>query len=217
MADRGRPRNFDREKSLAKAMELFWEKGYEGASMAELTATMGIGSPSLYAAFGSKEGLFREAVDLYRATDGAAVWQETLAATSAYGAVEAFLMSSAREFSRIDKPSGCFIILSALHSTQASAAVGADVSAKRARNVEILAEKLAQGVQSGEIDEGVNVEAVARFLITVQQGMSIQARDGARRQKLEEIAHSALVAWQALTRDDSLAQNRDTTVLRTHS
>jgi hypothetical protein len=110
-----------------------------------------------------------------------AVWV-TLQMTS--NTVGAFLMSSAREFSRIDKP---------------------------------RAEKLAQGAHSGEIDEGVNVEAVALFLITVHQGMSIQARDGASRQKLEEIAHSALVAWQALTNTDSLAHNCDTTVLRTHS
>jgi len=217
MAERGRPRNFDREKSLAKAMELFWEKGYEGASMADLTTTMGIVAPSLYAAFGSKEGLFREAVDLYRATDGAAVWQETLAATSAFGAVEAFLMSSAREFSRSDKPSGCFIILSALHSTQASAAIGAEISGKRARNVEILTEKLAQGLQSGEIEQGVCVEAVARFLITVQQGMSIQARDGASREKLEEIARSTLIAWHALTKAESRPNERETGVFQTHS
>lgn len=199
MAVRGRPRNFDTEKSLAKAMEVFWEKGYEGASMADLTAAMGIGSPSLYAAFGSKERLFREAIELYNATDGAAVWHETLAAPSAYGAVEAFLMTSAVQFSTLDKPSGCFITLSALHLTPASAAVRDELSARRVHNVQILADKLAQGVADAEIDDGVNVEAVARFFVTVQQGMSIQARDGASRQKLEEIARSALSAWPVLT------------------
>jgi AcrR family transcriptional regulator len=152
MAARGRPRNFDKDKILAKAMRLFWEKGFEGASMADLTATMGIGSPSLYAAFGSKERLFREAIELYNATDGAAVWQETLAATSAYGAVEAFLMTSALQFSTLDKPSGCFITLATLHSTPASAVLATEVSARRVRNLELLAEKLAQGVASGEID-----------------------------------------------------------------
>ena len=214
MAVRGRPRNFDTEKSLAKAMEVFWEKGYEGASMADLTAAMGIGSPSLYAAFGSKEGLFREAIALYNATDGAAVWQETLAAPSAYGAAEAFLMTSALQFSTLDKPSGCFVTLSVLHLTPASAAVRAELSARRVHNVQVLAEKLAEGVQSGEIDEAVNVEAVARFFITVQQGMSIQARDGATRQKLEEIAHSALAAWSALTGAEGATGKRDTDEMR---
>lgn len=210
MAVRGRPRNFDTEKSLAKAMEVFWKKGYEGASMAELTSAMGIASPSLYAAFGSKERLFREAIELYIATDGAAVWQVTLAAPSAYGAVEAFLMTSALQFCRINKPTGCFVTLSALHLTLASAAVGAEISARRVRSVETLTEKLAQGLQSHEIDEGVNLEAVARFFVTVQQGMSIQARDGATRQKLEEIAHSALAAWSALTGSDAFAGKRNT-------
>ncbi|MHC8305934.1 TetR/AcrR family transcriptional regulator [Pseudomonas sp. PB3P13] len=214
MVVRGRPRNFDTEKSLAKAMEVFWEKGYEGASMAELTAAMGIGSPSLYAAFGSKEELFRAAMELYTATDGAAVWRETLAAPSAYGAVEAFLMTSALQFSTLDKPSGCFITLAALHSTPASAAVRAELSARRVHNVQILADKLAEGVQSGELDEGINVEAVARFFVTVQQGMSIQARDGASGQKLEEIAHSALAAWSALTGADGVIGKRDTDVMR---
>jgi len=202
MALRGRPRNFDKEKILARAMKLFWEKGFEGASMSDLTAAMGIGSPSLYAAFGSKERLFREAIELYNATDGAAVWEETLAATSAYGAVEAFLMTSALQFSMLDQPSGCFITLSALHSTQASAVLAAEVSAKRVHNLEILAEKLVQGVDSGEIDEKVDLKAVARFFLTVQQGMSIQARDGASRQALEQIARSALAAWTPLINAD---------------
>jgi len=199
MAARGRPRNFDKDKILAKAMRLFWEKGFEGASMADLTATMGIGSPSLYAAFGSKERLFREAIELYNATDGAAVWQETLAATSAYGAVEAFLMTSALQFSTLDKPSGCFITLATLHSTPASAVLATEVCARRVRNLELLAEKLAQGVASGEIDGKVNIDALARFFLTVQQGMSIQARDGASHQVLEQIARSALTAWNSLT------------------
>lgn len=72
MAERGRPRNFDRDQALRKAMEVFWSKGYEGASLTDLTAAMGINSPSLYGAFGSKEALFREAVELYRQTDGGA-------------------------------------------------------------------------------------------------------------------------------------------------
>lgn len=202
MAVRGRPRNFDKEKILAKAMKVFWEKGFEGASMADLTAAMGIGSPSLYAAFGSKERLFREAIELYNATDGAAVWQETLAATSAFKAVEAFLMTSAVQFSLLDKPSGCFITLSALHFTQASAVVGAEVSARRIHNLVLLTKKLDQGVQSGEISENVNIDAVARFFLTVQQGMSIQARDGASREVLEQIAHSALGAWKSLINSD---------------
>jgi len=70
MTARGRPRNFDKDAALERAMELFWIKGYEGASMTDLTSAMGIASPSLYAAFGSKEELFRRAVQHYGATEG---------------------------------------------------------------------------------------------------------------------------------------------------
>jgi AcrR family transcriptional regulator len=199
MAERGRPRSFDRIQALAKAMELFWEKGYEGASMAELTSVMGIGSPSLYAAFGSKEGLFREAVELYSATDGAPIWASALAAPTAYGTVEALLMTTAREFSRSDKPRGCLVILSALHSTEASATVRAELAARRAQNTRLLAEQLALGIERGELPPTVDLDALARYYITVQQGMSIQARDGADRKILESVARSALAAWQPLT------------------
>lgn len=74
MAERGRPRSFDKEAALERAMEVFWRLGYEGASMTDLTAAMGIASPSLYAAFGSKEALFRQALDHYRATEGKEIW-----------------------------------------------------------------------------------------------------------------------------------------------
>src|SRR3546814_6083041 len=100
MVARGRPRAFDRTQALARAMEVFWEKGLDGASMNDLTAAMGINSPSLYAAFDSKEALFREAVALYVATDGAGIWAPLKEEGSAYGVVEGFLMETARLFRR---------------------------------------------------------------------------------------------------------------------
>lgn len=173
--------------------------------MSELTRTMGIGSPSLYAAFGSKEELFGEAIDLYCATDGEAIWGATLAAPSSYGAIETFLMTTAREFTREDKPRGCMVILSALHPTDSNASIRALLSARRNQTVRVLAEQLAKGVESGEIPIGVNVEAVARYFIAVQQGMSIQARDGADRRTLESIAQGAIAAWLPLVRANSQA------------
>jgi AcrR family transcriptional regulator len=199
MAERGRPRNFNRENALTKAMELFWERGYENASMSELTSRMGIGTTSLYAAFGSKEALFKEAMALYCVTDGAAVWAETLAASTAYGAVEALLMSSAREFSRADKPSGCLVVLAGLISNESDAPVRSELIARRQRNVEVLTDKIACSMQDGKSHSSVELEAIARYYITVQQGMSVQARDGADRPTLESIARHALAAWAVLT------------------
>jgi AcrR family transcriptional regulator len=199
MAERGRPRNFDRDQALTRAMEVFWTKGFEGASLTDLTSAMGIASPSLYAAFGSKEALFREAVDLYIASDGLEIWAAVQNAETAYGAIEGFLMATARVFTRSDKPSGCLVVLSALHASEANEAVREVLVAKRKQNIQELAERLSRDVASGEIAPTVDLEAVARFYITVQQGMSIQARDGADQKALESIARSALAAWPGLT------------------
>jgi AcrR family transcriptional regulator len=180
-------------------MEIFWDKGFEGTSMVDLTAGMGIGAPSLYAAFGSKEELFRAAVALYISTDGADIWAAITKADTAYGAIEGFLMETARLFSRPGKPSGCLVVLSALHSTDGNEALRAELIAKRLKNTADLAGRLAKGIDAGELSPETDVDKLARFYVTVQQGMSIQARDGADRSMLEEIARSALAAWGPLT------------------
>lgn len=200
MADRGRPRSFDRDAALARAMDVFWFKGYEGASMADLTTAMGIGSPSLYAAFGSKEGLFREALDLYSRAEGGEIWDAVAAAPTAFAAVEGFLMHTARVFTRPRRPAGCLVVLSALHATETCATVRDELVRMRAQVVQDLAAILKKGQARGEIAPGVDVKAVASYYVTVQQGMSIQARDGASRKALETIARAALAAWEPLVR-----------------
>jgi AcrR family transcriptional regulator len=202
MPERGRPRNFDKQEALSRAMDVFWEKGYEGASMAELTAAMGINAPSLYAAFGSKENLFREALSLYVSTEGEELLKPVLEAPTAYSAIERLLMESARVYTRKSRPSGCLVVLSALQGGSATDAVRGELSVKRMQNVGDLAKLLARGVQAGEIARAADLKAIARFYITVQQGMSIQARDGASRAALEAVARAALAAWPALTRAD---------------
>ena len=203
MAGRGRPRDFDRDQALVRAMEIFWDKGFEGTSMVDLTSGMGIGAPSLYAAFGSKEELFRKAVALYVATDGADIWAAISKAETAYGAVEGFLMETANKFTRAGKPSGCLVVLSALHSTDGNEVLRSELIAKRLRNTADLAARLAKGIDTGELPPGTDVDKLARFYVTVQQGMSIQARDGADRAMLEDIARSALSAWASLTSNPS--------------
>jgi AcrR family transcriptional regulator len=200
MAERGRPRSFDKDAALARAMEVFWAKGYEGASMAELTAAMGIASPSLYAAFGSKEELFRQALALYGATEGTEIWDSVTNALTAYEAVEGFLMQTARVFTRPGKPTGCLVVLSALHATETCETVRRELIRTRAQSVEDLAERLRQGVAAGEIAPDADVRAIAGYYVTVQQGMSIQARDGATHEQLQAIARAALAAWGPLTR-----------------
>jgi len=198
MAERGRPRAFDKEAALTRAMEVFWRKGYEGTSMTDLTSAMGIASPSLYAAFGSKEELFREALKHYSATEGEEIWGGVPGARTAFEAVETYLMSTARVFTRRTKPPGCLIVLSALHPAEHSDRVRQTLIAMRAETVAGLKQRLQQGVADGEISPRADVAAMAQYYVTVQQGMSIQARDGASRRELEAIARAALAAWPAL-------------------
>lgn len=199
MAARGRPRAFDRDAALQQAMELFWTRGYEGTSMADLTAAMGIASPSLYAAFGSKEDLFRQAVEHYSATEGVEIWGGVTRARSAHEAVWNYLMETARVFTRSGKPPGCLIVLSALHPGEHSDTVRRELMRMRAENIDGLRQRLQQGIAVGEIAEDADLDAIARYYVTVQQGMSIQARDGATRRELEAVAGAALASWPALT------------------
>lgn len=199
MADRGRPRSFDRDAALARAMEVFWVKGYEGAAISDLTAAMGIGSPSLYAAFGSKEALFAEAVELYGRTEGPEIWDPIEQAPSAKEAFAGYLSATARTFSRPGKPPGCMVVLSALHVGNASASVCEALRRSRAESLAGLKARLDRAVASGEIAAGVDTAAVAAFYITVQQGMSIQARDGASYETLQKVADNAMAAWTPLT------------------
>lgn len=198
MSERGRPRSFDRAAALRRAMEVFWAKGYDGASLSELTAAMGINSPSLYAAFGSKERLFREAVALYGETEGTEIWTAIPEARTAREAFERFLNASAEAFTRPDKPAGCLIVLGAINANDTNTNVCEELRDQRAGNVATLHDRLKRAVREGEVPESMDCLAVARFYATVQQGMSIQARDGASRETLRSVAACAMAGWDAL-------------------
>lgn len=200
MVERGRPRAFDRERALRQAMEVFWAKGYDGASLSELTAAMQINPPSLYAAFGSKEALFREAAALYQSTEGGGIWDSLSRARTAHEAVEQFLRSSAQAFTRPNKPHGCLIVLGAIHPSEANLTVRRELQSQRAGNIATIRERLERAIKEGELPRGLDCQSIATFYVTVQQGMSIQARDGASYRTLLGVARSAMAAWGELTR-----------------
>jgi AcrR family transcriptional regulator len=202
-SSKGRPRGFDRAEALRQAMRLFWAKGYDGASLADLTAVMGINPPSLYAAFGSKEALFREATDLYSETEGVDIWRSLHQSATARQAVEGFLRESAAAFSRAGDPPGCLIVLGALNANGNNAAICEDLRQRREANVAELRTRLEAAVREGELPAGIDCEAIAVFYVTVQQGMSIQARDGASHARLLAAADGAMAAWDALTAESS--------------
>ena len=199
MAERGRPRNFDRAQALRKAMEVFWSKGYEGASLTDLTAAMGINSPSLYGAFGSKEGLFREAVQLYRDTDGAASRRALAEAATARAGICGMLLAAAERFTTPGAPPGCLIVLGAPSGADTDAGVGVFLGDNRREMQGRILARLTAGAAAGELPAGADLKGLAAFYTTILHGMSIQARDGASRKTLQAVARQAMCAWDALT------------------
>lgn len=198
MAARGRPRCFDRTAALQQAMEVFWARGYEGASIADLTAAMGIASPSLYAAFGSKEQLFREAVDHYVETDGSGCWRGFNDHPTARAAIAAVLEAGAEASTMPGKPSGCFIVLAAMTCSAENAELQRELSERRRSLCDVVRLQLERGIARGELAPGTDAQALTAFFITVLQGMSIRARDGGSREDLLAVARHAMAVWDGL-------------------
>ena len=199
MVTRGRPRSFDRDAALQSAMKTFWQFGYEGASMAALTEAMGINSPSLYAAFGSKEDLFKEAVELYLATEDQKTRRTLAEQTTARGAVEAMLR---RSVANLTDPSGCRGCLLVLGDSNAAPEHGGihDYLAQRRKEIQAaMEERIRRGIADGDVPPQASVRTIAAFYMTVLQGLSLRARDGASREAMMQVADAAVAAWDSLT------------------
>ncbi|APE35932.1 TetR family transcriptional regulator [Nocardia mangyaensis] len=200
MADRGRPRGFDRDLALRRAMEVFWERGYDSASMTDLTTAMGINSPSLYAAFGDKEALFRAAVDLYSRTEGGHTARALRAEPTAYAAIEAMLRDNVTAYTDPGRPSGCMVVLAgATYATRTAPIRQFLVEARRETGEDIRA-RLERGVIEGDLAPDTDTAALASFYSTVLYGLSIQARDGVGQAELSAAVDSALRVLAAVVR-----------------
>ncbi|MET0292024.1 MAG: TetR/AcrR family transcriptional regulator [Steroidobacteraceae bacterium] len=195
---RGRPRAFDRDAALGTAMRLFWRKGFEATSMADLTTAMGIGAPSLYAAFGSKEALYAEALCFYEKNFARYSWGRFESAPTARAAVESLLADSAASLTGCEAgaPTGCMLTLSSI-DRESHADLCDSVRTTRGAVVEKLESRFRRGVADGEIPATADLRALARFVQTVQSGMSNLARDGATRAELEGVARVAMGSWDA--------------------
>lgn len=180
-------------------MIVFWEHGYEGASMSELCGAMGINSPSLYAAFTSKEHLFREAVAYYGETEGAAAACALRDAPTAREAVAAMLRAYVEDYTHPDKPRGCMIVLSATTYTDSSAGVRDHLTELRRQTEADLRARVERGIADGDVPATADAAAVAGFYTALTEGMSLQARDGASREHLSRVAERGIQAWDVVT------------------
>ncbi|HVZ27603.1 MAG TPA: TetR/AcrR family transcriptional regulator [Rhizomicrobium sp.] len=190
----GRPRSFCVEEALDRAMTVFWRQGYEGASLSALTAAMGINSPSLYACFGSKEGLFKAVVDRYEARRDRFM-AEVLAAPNAQQVAEAFLYGVAEFAAHTggQNPPGCLMIQGALSCCEEQ--ISKDMTRRRAEKEAALKARFEQARKTGDLPKTANPATLARYLAAMANGICVQAASGASAKELREVAALALAGW----------------------
>ena len=190
----GRPREFDVDKALDLALQVFWRKGYEGASMADLTETMGITKPSLYSAFGNKEELFRKALDRYVDGPGGYV-QVALGKPAARAVVEHLLYGAADAVTDPDHPPGRLAVQGALSCGDAAESIKQELMSRRTNGEEDLRKRFDRAIAEGDLPAGSDAADLARYISAILQGMAVQAAGGTSREQLRKIAEMALRTW----------------------
>jgi AcrR family transcriptional regulator len=198
---RGRPRALDRDEALETALRLFWRHGYEGTSIADLTAAMGVTPPSLYTVFGSKEQLYREALDRYGATYGSFALRALAEEPSARRAVERILRGAIEVYAGGTAPAGCMLASGAVACAPEHASVAADVARRRLATIAAIKARLDRAASEGELAPSTDTRALASYYAAIVQGLSIQARDGVSRKVLDALADVALSAWPGAPAD----------------
>lgn len=194
-AKRGRPRSFDRDQALLSATVLFWQYGYEGVSIADLTKAMGIAPPSLYAAFRSKRELFGEVTDRYGDTFGAFMGRALEEEPDAREGFARMLAEAAGHYTDPQHPAGCLIVSAATNYSPHDEEVAVDLRSRRQSNVDVFASHLAAARAGGQLPSGSAPRELAVYFAAVVQGMSQQARDGATRAELSTVAELAMAVW----------------------
>ncbi|ROO87084.1 TetR family transcriptional regulator [Actinocorallia herbida] len=190
----GRPRGFDADEALERAMLVFWEHGYEGASLAGLTGAMGISTTSMYAAFGNKEELFRKVLERY--TEGPSAYlARALEEPTALGVATGILAGTVRTTTRPAHPHGCLGVQSALATGDSGDAVRDLLAAWRNDGCSRVRERFQRAVDEGELPPGTDPGLLARYVTTLAFGIAVQAASGVGRDELQEMADAALRTW----------------------
>ncbi|QPF93456.1 TetR/AcrR family transcriptional regulator [Bradyrhizobium commune] len=191
----GRPREFDREAALEAAMVLFWRKGYASASMNDLCDAMGVRSPSLYAAFESKEALYLAAIEHYVLTQGQPVWDRLADGATARAGIGNLLVAAAETLPKSrTAPAGCMAVLGAV-SDEWPPTIARMVKKLRLDMLGNLRARLEAAIANGELPAATDIDALSRFYLSVFQGMAIQAKDGATPAELKGAVAAAMAAW----------------------
>jgi AcrR family transcriptional regulator len=192
---RGRPLSFDRDAALETAMHVFWERGYEAASIADLTSAMGITPPSLYTAFGDKEQLFLEAIERYALGYGSAGARALDEEPTARGAIERWLLEAANELTQPCHPKGCMVVMAATNCSAAAERVQDALLLRRTQAIANVGRRIQGGIDSGELPPDTDAKDLANFYATIYQGMSMQAKDGATHESLLATVRTAMRSW----------------------
>jgi AcrR family transcriptional regulator len=187
----GRPRSFDIDGALDRALLVFWRKGYEGASLSDLTKAVGVNRPSLYAAFGDKEALFRKALDRYL-NGPAAYTQEALNEPTVRAVIERLLRGAADLNTAQRNPGGCLTVQGALACGAAGDSIRQELAAYRAAGEAALRRRFQRANSEGDLPATVNPAELARYVVTIVYGMAVQAAGGATRDKLQNVVEMAL-------------------------
>lgn len=190
----GRPRGFDADEALERAMLVFWEHGYEGASLAALTEAMGISTTSMYAAFGNKEELFRKALERY--TEGPSAYlARALEQPTALGVATAILAGAVRTTTRPTHPHGCLGVQGALATSDSGQAVRDLLAAWRNDGCVRVRERFRRAIDEGELPPETDPGVLARYVTTLAFGIAVQAASGVGRAELQKMADAALRTW----------------------
>jgi AcrR family transcriptional regulator len=190
----GRARTFDADEALDRAMTVFWTKGYEGASLSDLTEAMGISRPSLYAAYGNKEELFRKALERYG--EGPSAYErDALAQPTARAVAEGLLRGAADVQTDPATPAGCLAVLGTTYCAEESSPIGKTVIAFRVAGHAAIRERLERARAEGDFPANADPAALTHYIGTVVCGMAVLAASGATRTELERVIELTMRAW----------------------
>lgn len=188
----GRQRSFDTEHAIEQAMLLFWERGYEATSMADLSAAMGLKPPSIYAAFGNKEALFKCCTEYYAQNIGTYAARALEEEPTVAKALNRYVSEAIKAFSGENKPKGCLLVSGATNCSKSGAGAQDLLAGYREGSEAAIAARIRRGIEQGDMPTDTDPDMLAKYLSVLIQGLAAQSRDGAASHALDRVAEFAL-------------------------